>query len=120
MLAVAKERGAKTISEAKVKLGRLQSIDTGIFNHALRELTRGTPLEKTDIKLEMEESRFKCRACGHEWKLNPSEVGSDESEAIHFVPVLAHAFIRCPHCRSPDFEIIGGRGVWVEYVKIST
>ncbi|MEM2890848.1 MAG: hydrogenase nickel incorporation protein HypA [Candidatus Hadarchaeum sp.] len=120
MLAVAKEKGAKMVSEAKIKLGRLQNIDTEIFNHALRELTKGTLLEKTEIKLEMDESRFRCRACGLEWNLDPSEVGSDESEAIHFVPDLAHAFIRCPRCRSPDFEVTGGRGVWVDYIRVST
>ncbi|MGQ9788468.1 MAG: hydrogenase nickel incorporation protein HypA [Candidatus Hadarchaeaceae archaeon] len=119
MLAAAKERGAKAISEAKVKLGRLQNIDAEIFNHALRELAKGTLLEKTEIKLEMEESRFRCRACGHVWNLALSDVRSDESEAIHFIPDLAHAFIRCPRCRSPDFEITGGRGVWVEYINIS-
>ncbi|MGC8816508.1 MAG: hydrogenase nickel incorporation protein HypA [Candidatus Hadarchaeum sp.] len=119
MLAVVKEKGAKSVSEAKVKLGRLQNVDTEIFAHALKELTKGTLLEKAKIKLEPEETRLRCRACGHEWNPSSGEVNEEEAEAIHFVPDLAHAFIRCPRCRSPDFEIIGGRGVWVEYLKIS-
>jgi len=120
MLAVAREKGAKKIIEAKIKLGKLQQVDADIITQALGELSRGTLLEKTKIMLEAEETRFRCLACGHVWNLE-SSVGSseEESEAMHFVPDLAHAFIRCPRCRSPDFEITGGRGVWVEYIKIS-
>ncbi len=44
------------------------------------------------------------------------ELGENEQEAIHFVPEAAHAFIRCPACGSPDFEISKGRGVWVERI----
>jgi hydrogenase nickel incorporation protein HypA/HybF len=38
-------------------------------------------------------------------------------EAIHFLPEAAHAYIRCPKCGSPDFEILSGRGVWLESVR---
>jgi len=118
LLAVAKEKGAKEVAEAKIKLGKMQQIDIDILNLAFRELTRGTLLEKTKIKVEPEETRFRCRACGHEWNFE-APGRSEEEEAIHFVPELAHSFLRCPRCRSPDFEIMGGRGVWVEYIKIS-
>ncbi len=119
MLAVAKEKGAAKITEAKIKLGKLQQIDFGILRFALKELTKGTQLEKTDIKLEEEETKFKCRACGAEWNFNSARPDDKEqAEAMHFVPDLAHAFIRCPKCGSPDFEIIGGRGAWVEYMKV--
>jgi hydrogenase nickel incorporation protein HypA/HybF len=39
------------------------------------------------------------------------------SEAIHFVPEMAHVYIKCPSCGSPDFEVVEGRGVWLQSIK---
>lgn len=121
VLAVAKEKGAREIAEVQLKVGDLQQIEVGIFEHALRELVKNTRLEKTEIKLEPEKATFKCRVCGFEWNFRDalSAFGKEKAEAIHFVPDLAHAFIRCSRCGSPDFEVVGGRGVWIEYIKIS-
>jgi hydrogenase nickel incorporation protein HypA/HybF len=44
-------------------------------------------------------------------------VEENELEAIHFVPEIAHTYLRCPKCDSPDFEILGGRGVTLQTVK---
>jgi hydrogenase nickel incorporation protein HypA/HybF len=44
-------------------------------------------------------------------------VSEDTAEAIHFVPEVAHTYIKCPSCGSPDFEIVEGRGVWLENIK---
>jgi hydrogenase nickel incorporation protein HypA/HybF len=41
----------------------------------------------------------------------------DETEAIHFMPEIAHIYIRCPQCKSPDFDIIQGRGVQVGVIE---
>ena len=49
-------------------------------------------------------------------KMRKQKGGANEREAIHFVPESAHAFLRCPACKSPDFEISKGRGVWVERI----
>lgn len=121
ILNVAKEKGAKEIVEAKIKIGSLQQIKVDVLTFAFRELVKGTLLEKTKIKLKPEEACFKCRVCGRGWEFSDamSSLEGDKSEAIHFVPDLVHAFIRCPHCGSPDFEVAGGRGVWVEHIKIS-
>jgi len=45
------------------------------------------------------------------------ELNEDASEAIHFIPEIAHTYIKCPKCRSPDFEVLQGRGVWLESIK---
>jgi Zn finger protein HypA/HybF involved in hydrogenase expression len=58
-------------------------------------------------------------------KLQQAEFGMEEgcrdldeaqSEAIHFIPELAHTYLRCPACASPDFEVVRGRGVWLAQV----
>ncbi len=121
ILNAAEEEGAKEIIEAKIRIGRLQQIEADVLAFAFRELVKNTPLEKTEIKLEPEEALFRCRVCGFEWDFSKvtKELNEDEHEAIHFIPDLAHAFIRCPHCNSPDFETLRGRGVWIEYIKVS-
>jgi len=57
--------------------------------------------------------------CGHQWSYSDSTKRLDEEEAefIHFIPEVAHAYLRCPKCKSPDFEITKGRGVWVSSIK---
>jgi hydrogenase nickel incorporation protein HypA/HybF len=121
ILTLAKEKGAKEIAETKIKIGNLQQIEADILTTAFRELVKNTQLEKTEIKLEVEEAYLKCKVCGIEWNFKDamSTLKGEESEAIHFVPELAHAFIRCPRCGSPDFEVTRGRGIWIEYIKVS-
>ena len=121
ILNVAKEKSAKKITKAEIKIGTLQQIEVDVLTFAFRELVKNTPLEKTEIKLKPEEVYFKCRVCGVRWNFSnaTNALGREKSEAIHFVPDLVHAFIRCPRCGSPDFEVVGGRGIWVEYIKIS-
>jgi hydrogenase nickel incorporation protein HypA/HybF len=76
-------------------------------------------LKQTEIELENEKAVLKCRVCGHQWAFSDvmKELSEEDSESIHFVPDIAHVYIRCPKCNSPDFEIVEGRGVWIEYIE---
>ncbi len=111
-----KENNLDAPSEVVISHGELQQIDIDAFNFALNELIKGTILEKTKFILEEEKAIFKCRNCGNEWKFEEikSSFSEDVSEAIHFVPELAHSFIKCPKCGSSDFEVVKGRGVTVK------
>jgi hydrogenase nickel incorporation protein HypA/HybF len=98
----------------RVILGELQNVDGEILLFALEELKKGTRLEGAKFELEVEPAEFECNACNARWKLSEVGVGEAEKEAMHFVPELAHAFLRCPSCGSPDFKVVKGRGVKVE------
>jgi hydrogenase nickel incorporation protein HypA/HybF len=98
----------------RVILGELQNVDGEILLFALEELKKGTRLEGAKFELEVEPAEFECNACSARWKLSEAGVGEAEKEAMHFVPELAHAFLRCPSCGSPDFKVVKGRGVKVE------
>jgi len=98
----------------RILLGELQNVDGEILLFALEELKRGTKLEGARFALDLEPAEFECNACGARWKLSDVGVGEAEREAMHFVPELAHAFLRCPSCGSPDFKVVRGRGVRVE------
>jgi hydrogenase nickel incorporation protein HypA/HybF len=62
-------------------------------------------------------SALKCRVCGTTWEYNSKKLDNATAEAIHFVPEVAHTYVKCPKCGSPDFEITSGRGIWLEDIK---
>ncbi len=113
----------KEILSVKVKIGELQQIDPEIFKFGLDNVLKlyGPPwdLNVDKIKLETDKSVLQCKVCGNRWELGETLVGlhHDQTEAIHFVPEVAHAFIKCPRCGSSDFEGLKGRGVWIDYIE---
>ena len=108
----------KKLKEAGVVFGELQAIDKEIFAFALDELRRQYPGAKDcKFKIINEPAAFRCKACAREFPLKGLKKTKDEAEFIHFVPEMAHSFLKCPACKSPDFEIVKGRGVSISYIK---
>ena len=116
----AEEAGIRTVKEFTIRIGELQQIDPEVFGGALKQLStsRLDLLAKASIKIRKEGAAFRCRVCSHEWRFADFKDGLVEeiSEAIHFIPEMAYAHIRCPECSSPDFELTHGRGIWVDEV----
>ncbi len=120
-LKAAEEEGLREITRIKIKMGELQQIDREIFELALKEVSqsRGLEAERAKIELETEEAVLKCRVCGYEWLFSKAIEGlsEEERESIHFVPEIAHVYVACPRCESSDFEIVKGRGVWIDFIE---
>ncbi len=116
----AHDAGIDVIDRVVVTIGELQQIRADLFEFSLTEVIPQTDdaLADTDFVLEHEAARFECRPC--ETSFGRTDLGdpSDhDAEAAHFVPELSHAFVRCPACGSPDFEITAGRGVTLSRVE---
>ncbi|MHC1600139.1 MAG: hydrogenase nickel incorporation protein HypA [Candidatus Methanospirareceae archaeon] len=111
--------GLKKITEIRVKIGELQQIELEIFQYALDEISKVHDELLTDVRIELETEKaiFKCRVCGHEWDYRDVGLDEDEGEAVHFAPEVAHVYVRCPSCKSPDFEVLQGRGVLIQSIK---
>jgi len=120
----AKRAGIEKIRRIEVRIGELQRIKADTFEFALREIMPAKEPRLADTKLELhiEPARFRCRPCSNEFTLSETggPQGKDESEAIHFIPELAHAFLECPSCQSPDFELLQGRGVSIGAIEGDT
>jgi len=120
-LEVAARERIGRITGIEVRVGELQSIDRETFAFALRTMIPADEprLAAAEIRIEIERARLRCRPCGREFLLEeaPGFSGATAAEAIHFVPELAHAFLRCPGCASPDFAVEGGRGVTLHAVE---
>ena len=103
----AKKNGVAKITRIEVRVGELQQIEREAFQFAIEELIEAV------VDVQADPARFVCRACDRAFGLADTKGpgGHDASEAIHFIPELAHAFLRCPGCASPDFTVTAGRGV---------
>jgi hydrogenase nickel incorporation protein HypA/HybF len=100
-------------------VGELQSIQRDTFVFALQQTRTADPrLADAAMEVEIVPATFRCRACEREFTLaDTAERDAEAKEAIHFVPELAHAFMRCPSCASPDFDVARGRGVSIAAIE---
>ena len=115
-LEVAAKEGLNRVTEVVLKVGELQGIELEILEFAFSQLKRGK-LENANFKTVMAKAEFQCRVCSHRWVLDKQKLDENAAEAIHFIPEVAHAYLRCPRCESPDFEFVEGRGVWLQTVR---
>jgi len=104
------------ITEVDIAIGELQQIEHDIIQFALDQL-RTHKMKNAKFVINYVPARFKCRKCSHEWGFESNELSEETNEAVHFIPEMAHVYIKCPSCGSPDFEVIHGRGVWLDSIK---
>lgn len=123
-LKVAADGGVRKITRIVVAIGELQQIERELFAQALIEVMPATHEQLADaaIDLRVEPALLRCRVCDRQFGMAEvdGELAGDEAEAVHFIPELAHTYLRCPGCGSPDFAVLSGRGVWLETVEGNT
>jgi len=115
-LQIAEKEGLEEVTEVKLKVGELQQIEQDILEFALLQL-KPAKFRKTKFRIEVSKAELKCRVCKNEWFFKKERLDENIAEAIHFLPEVAHTYMKCPRCGSPDFEILQGRGVWLESIK---
>ena len=113
---VAQQENLKEVTEVTIKVGELQQAEPPILRFALNQM-KSDIFKKAKFRILKSKSTLKCRVCGTAWQFNFRKLDKATAEAIHFVPEAAHSFVKCPKCGSPDFEIVSGRGVWLEDIK---
>jgi hydrogenase nickel incorporation protein HypA/HybF len=113
---IAEKEGLKEVKEVEIKVGELQQIELDILEFALSQL-KPAKFKNANFCMKIVKAELKCRVCGNKWPFRREELDKNTSEAIHFVPEIVHTYVKCPKCGSPDFEILQGRGVWLESIK---
>ena len=113
---IAEKEGLKKVVEVSVKIGELQQVERDILRFALEEL-KSERFKDTKFRISTAKTKLSCKVCGHSWYFDRHKLEEATAEAIHFVPEVAHTYIKCPNCGSPDFETVEGRGVYLEGVK---
>ena len=116
--AVQKEKGLKTISSVTVVLGEVQDIAPDVFKEIFDELKlQHKGLEKTKLKIETERAAFACNNCGALFNFDRKKLPHETAEDIHFMPETLRFYIACPKCKSADFKIAAGRGVYIKEIE---
>lgn len=113
---IAEKENLKEITEVTIKIGELQQVERSILRFAINQ-QKNSQFRKTKFHIRRSKTGLKCRVCSTVWFFQKEQVDEATAEAIHFIPEVAHACIKCPKCGSPDFEIVSGRGVWLESIK---
>ena len=113
---IAEKEKLKEVKEVTVKIGELQQVERGILQFALSQL-KPASFKNAKFRIVKAKTELKCRVCGSKWLFSKQNLDESTAEAIHFVPEVAHSYIKCQKCGSPDFEISEGRGVWLENIK---
>jgi hydrogenase nickel incorporation protein HypA/HybF len=116
VMEIAEKEGIEKVTLVQIRVGELQQVEKDILKFALSQL-RTSRLKTAKFEIRTEKAKLECRACGHKWLFSKNKLDESASEAIHFVPEIAHTYIKCPKCGSPDFEILVGRGVLLQSVK---
>ncbi|MDW8034526.1 MAG: hydrogenase nickel incorporation protein HypA [Nitrososphaerota archaeon] len=116
VLKIAEENSMDRITEVKIIVGEMQQLEHEVFEAALLQL-RPIELNDTRFLIEVAKTRLRCKNCTYEWFFQREVFGEEVIEAIHFLPEIAHAYVKCPKCGSQDFEVIEGRGVWIDSIK---
>jgi len=113
---IAEKEKLKEVKAVTIKVGELQQVESGILRFALSQM-KSDIFKNAKFRILKAKSTLKCRVCGTTWQFNLKKLDKTTAEAIHFVPEVAHTYVKCPKCGSPDFEIVSGRGVWLENIK---
>jgi len=113
---IAEKEKLAEVTEVNVKIGELQQIEREILHFALQQL-KPANFKNAKFRITRAKTMLKCRNCGNTWTFKKQKLDNATAEAIHFVPEVAHTYVKCPRCGSPDFEIAAGRGIWLQKIK---
>ncbi|MFC1680022.1 hydrogenase nickel incorporation protein HypA [Elusimicrobiota bacterium] len=121
---VAEEHDLSKIGEINIRVGELQQMGMEAFELGLETAmkARGPLAREARVSISVEKAAFECRACGGSWDFDHIRrtLGDEEAELVHLLPEAAHAHVRCPECKSSDFEVSKGRGLWLDSVAGET
>jgi hydrogenase nickel incorporation protein HypA/HybF len=113
---IAKKEQLKKVTYVAIRIGELQEAEPKILKFALDEM-KSDLFKDAIFRFLKAKTELKCRVCGVSWQFRKESLGASTAEAIHFVPEAAHTFVKCPQCASPDFEIVSGRGIWLDNIE---
>lgn len=113
---IAEKEKLREVKEVTIKVGELQQVEQSILRFALSQL-KPASFKNAKFRITKAKTTLKCRVCENTWLFRKNKLDEGTAEAIHFIPEVAHVYIKCPKCGSSDFEIAEGRGVWLENIK---
>ncbi len=97
-LAKAYDLSSKGIKSIHVALGEIAELDRDLIRSHWRELSKGTPVEQTQLHFRLITAEVQCMACFQKYHPEGGE-------------------IRCPYCGSYGAKIISGEEFYFESLE---
>lgn len=95
------EVGARRIKSISLKIGRLTGYVPEAVEANFEIISPGTLAEGARLEIEWVPVACRCRDCGREYQAEIED-------------------LRCPACRTPHFEITGGREMFIASMEVET
>lgn len=95
----ASEAGAGRIRAIALKIGRLSGYVPEAVQANFEILSPGTLAEGAELRIEWMSISCRCRDCGREYQAEVED-------------------LRCPVCRTLNFQITGGREMYIESMEV--
>ncbi len=93
------EAGASRIRAINLRIGRLSGYLPEAVEANFEILSPGTLAEGAELRLEWVPVSCRCRDCGREYQAVMDD-------------------LRCPDCRTPRFQVTGGREMYIESMEV--
>jgi hydrogenase nickel incorporation protein HypA/HybF len=109
ILAVAKEHGAKRITEVNLQIGILTMLNPEQLEFAFQALTEDTIAKEAKLNISYLPMKLICNSCGLSKDISVSRI-EDSSEVI--------TMLKCPRCGSNDTQVDEGRNCNIRDIRI--
>ncbi len=93
------QAGALRIKAIDLRIGRLSGYVPEAVQANFEILSLGTAAQGAELRIRWVPVTCRCRDCGREY-----QAGIDD--------------LRCPDCRTPHFQISGGREMYIESMEV--
>jgi hydrogenase nickel incorporation protein HypA/HybF len=109
ILTVAKENGAKRITEVNLQIGILTMLNPEQLEFAFQVLTEDTIAKDARLNISYSPMKLICKSCGLSEDVSVNRI-KDSLEVI--------TLLKCPKCGSNDTEVDEGRSCNIRDIRI--
>ncbi len=95
----ARKNNAKKVTKVVLSIGVLSGVEPHLLRMAYETFKEGTLAEDSELVIEVEPLRVRCRDCGREGK----------KEELN---------LQCPHCGSLNTEVTGGEEMLLKSLEL--
>lgn len=119
---IATTKKLKQVDEISVVLGQVQNIKPKVMDRIFEEVKlQYTSTKSAKLTVEVETAELKCNKCSNIFGIDDrASFEHQTSEDMHFIPETARLFLKCDKCKSSDFHITKGRGLYIKEIKGET
>ncbi len=103
------EYNAKSVKTVDIIIGDMTQLGEEQLVFAYEVVTRGTPLEDSELKIEREAIEVECGGCGYRGPVRVLESGDYVS---HSIPILS-----CPECGG-KIKVVAGQSCRIKSLEI--